>query len=293
MASVSSLPGRILVTGASGLIGSAVRARLVAAGAEVLTISSRNSEIPDAIVLDLAQAEPPLLDRLLIIKPDAIVHLAAVVPNPSLNSNLDLDADKTRAIDKLIMGFAKQWDVPLIYASGCSLYDAADASWKDETFPVGANHPYLAAKLEGEILATEGSAVVLRIASPYGRNMKPSLVLPRFLGRAMRGETIDVWGTGSREQDFVAVEDIASAVEAALVRYRPGIYNVASGTPVTMLHLAELVVNVAGKGSVRVGGHIDAQDGQTARYLIAKSKSELNWTPAARLNERLQAGLFV
>lgn len=264
----------------------------MAAGADVLTVSSRNSGVPDAIVLDLAQAELPLLNRLLTTKPDAIVHLAAVVPSPSPISNLDLDADKTRAIDKLVIGFAKQWGVPLIYASGSSLYDATDASWKDETFPVSANHPYLAAKLEGEILATECSAVVLRISSPYGRNMKQS-VLPVFFDRAMQGETIEVWGTGSREQDFIAVEDIAFAVEAALVRYLPGIYNVASGTPVTMLQLAELAVKVTGKGSVRVGSDSDTLDGQTARYSIAKAKSELNWTPAIGLNTRLQSGLFV
>lgn len=286
----SELRQRIVVTGGTGLIGRAVLRCLKNAGAEVLTVASSVADGPSSIRIDLSDAQLSL-DRLLDTRPDVIVHLAAVVPG-TRSPDLLLDAAKTRAIDKLITEYAKARSVPLIYASGCSLYDAADPGWKNEGSPVAADHPYLAAKLDGERLVKECSGVILRISSPYGRGMPSSLVLPRFVGRAARDETIEVWGTGSREQDFIAVEDIADAVKAALKRFRPGVYNIASGSPLTMRQLAELAIKVAGKGRLRVGGCDDVQDGRTARYLTSKAKVELGWTPMFDLGERMQPELL-
>ena len=280
--------GRVIVTGASGYVGRAIATRLHADGIDVLGIvRSPPTDSPvRCYVLDLQADSLP--QHLASTSPSAIVHCAASVPLATVRPDDESNAASTRAIDASVADACAQLRCRLIYVSSCIVYDPLDPTTKDEQSPVTATTPYSAAKLSGErgARALPGS-VVMRIPSPVGGRTERETVLDVFVGRAARAEPLEVWGSGSREQDFIHVSDIATFVERALDDDVSGTFNVASGVPVPMRDLAETVVEHVGGGRVVSAERPDPQEGHTARYDIAAAR-RLGWSPLMDLGAIIQ-----
>jgi UDP-glucose 4-epimerase len=277
--------GGIVVTGASGIVGRAVLAALRGHGNGVVPVVHGRTADPDAIALDLAESD--LTDH--VQAPDAVVHLAAAVPHAAVHGDTDVAADKTRRIDATVHRACGRWGCPVIYASTCGLYDRRDPRIKDEAAPVAATSPYFRAKLESERLMSDlPGACVMRLSAPVGPGLRRGVVLAKFIERARAGQPIQVWGSGRREQDFIAAEDVAAFVALALSKRAHGIFNVASGEPVTMRALAETVVEAIGRGSVQSSDNADPLDGETARYCIAHAAQALGWQPRIPLRVAIE-----
>jgi nucleoside-diphosphate-sugar epimerase len=277
----------VLVTGANGLLGASVAAHLKRLGHETLLLSRRRTSA-DIQEYDLAR-EDASLTRDVQRRPDVIVHLAAAVPH-ALRPDDDQSAAATRRMDLVVEQAALHWKAPVVYASGCSLYDRLDPCFKSETAPVSAETPYLRAKLDGERRFSQISGgCVMRVSSMVGPGLRRAVVLARFIEEARVARTLEVWGNGLREQDFVATSDVAEFVAAVVHRRLSGTFNVASGQPRTMLELATMVVEVVGSGSVRVGGRPDPQEKHTARFSIAAARREAGWGPRVPLSAAIRA----
>jgi UDP-glucose 4-epimerase len=233
------------------------------------------------IALDLSKRK--LLGSLSSV-PDAIVHLAAAVPHGSGDADTEPLADCTRRIDSMVLEAAELWRSRLIYASGCSLYDAGDPRTKTETSAIAGHTPYLSAKLDGERAAAKlANTCIMRISAPVGPGIDPRAVIATFVERARTRQPIEVWGEGSREQDFIATSDVAEFVAAALERRATGVFNVASGQPISMAQLAKAVCDKIGTGEVCLGGRPDPLEGSTARFDIAAAESAFGWRPRIHL----------
>lgn len=274
----------VIVTGAGGFIGWAVATELHANGIPVLGIVRSPPETARFSwrVLDLqVDSLASTLDR---TSPEIVVHCAASVPLAPFRADDQANADSTRRMDAGIVEACAQLGCRLIYTSSCILYDPADPATKTELAPVEAAAPYAAAKLSGELQAAalQGS-VVMRIPSPVGGFGRRDTVFERFVGQAIHAQSLEVWGTGRREQDFIHVADIAGFVRQVLFNRVDGVFNVASGLPISMRGLADTIVHVVGSGSVVLSGRPDPQEGHTARYDIQAARQLLDWTPRVDL----------
>ena len=271
----------VVVTGAGGFIGWAVATELHANGVPVLgivrsppSVATFNWRVMDLEVDSLAAATS---DHML---PEMVIHCAASIPLAPFRLDDNTNADATRRIDAGVVDACAQLGCRLTYMSSCILYDPADPETKTERSTVRATAPYAAAKLAGELQAASlGGSVVMRIPSPVGGFGRRRSVFERFVEQAVHTQSLEVWGTGHREQDFIHVADIAGFVRRVLSRRVEGIFNVASGLPITMRGLADTIVNVIGSGSVVLSGRPDPQEGHTARYDIQAAQQLLNWTP--------------
>jgi nucleoside-diphosphate-sugar epimerase len=270
----------IIVTGASGVIGRALMARL-------------HAERLPCVVLDrdMLARSVPLTDAVLR-KPSVLVHLAAVVPQPPAIPDDETSAARTHDMDSRVLEAVKQWDCHAVYASGCSLYTKGDALPKREE-EAGAEHrpssAYLAAKQQGErnFLAS-GRATVLRISAPVGEGLPRATAVGRFMEAAKAGGELEVWGGGQREQNYVDVADLADALFRALI-VRPGeLINIAADQPITMLELARQIIQACGRGVVRMAGKPDPRDGQSARYSNQKAADLLGWRPMTPMRVSLE-----
>jgi nucleoside-diphosphate-sugar epimerase len=243
------------------------------------------------LVLDLAADS--LLHALNGQHPSAVVHCAALVPTNPAHPDNQASANGTRAIDENVYELVSEAGSRVIYVSSCGLYDPRHAQPKSEDAPVAARTPYFEAKLAGEQLFSglKGS-VVMRLSGPVGPGMRENLVLPRFLAAALAGNPLTLWGSGAREQDFIDVADVARFVGLALEQERTGLYNVASGMPVSMRALAETVVDVAGSGSVAMAGRPDPMEGETARYSVERAREQLGWSPQIGLDAMIHSLLI-
>lgn len=287
--------GPVVVTGAGGLVGSAIASHLEASGVPVIgTVRPRGAPAgPGSLPLELDHGDSvrATLERM---RPVAVVHCAAVVPVPGRAADDETNADATRRMDHSVADACASLGCRLIYASSCIVYDPTEPSTKTERSRVQAATPYARAKLTGEreASALDGS-VVMRLSSPVGSSARHGSVFDRFVERALSGEPIELWGGGRREQDFVDVRDIAEFARLAISGAVSGVFNVASGRPLAMRELADAVVAAIGRGSVTSAARADPQENHTARYSVDAAREALGWAPRVHLEamiaERLRS----
>src|SRR5439155_21179681 len=88
--------------------------------------------------------------------------------------------------------------------------------------PVAKRHLYSTTKIAAEMVcndywhAHQVPFTILRYGIPYGPRMRPSLVIPIFVRKALAGDPITITGDGSQNRKFVYVEDLARAHVLAL-----------------------------------------------------------------------------
>jgi UDP-glucose 4-epimerase len=276
--------GRILVTGAAGIVGRAVATAFEHDGWSVYRMVHRPSRMAlDAQIVDLA-AEDDLTRRVAEL-PDAIVHLAAAVPHSKDYPDTPDSAALTRKMDGNVLNAAKSWNCLLVYASSCGLYCRDEPEIKTETAPIKDwGSPYFAAKAAGEAACAEyDNAAVLRISGPIGPGLRANVVMARFIATARDNKPITLWGNGSREQDFVDARDLARLCLAVVKQRARGIFNAASGRTATMRELADTVIARIGGGKVAFAEQPDPNENIFARYDVSKAARELGWRPAHSL----------
>ncbi|WP_322030599.1 NAD-dependent epimerase/dehydratase family protein [Paraburkholderia sp. J76] len=126
------------------------------------------------------------------------------------------------------------------------------------------------------------SATVLRVANPYGMHQHRigvQGVIPTFIGKMMRGEPIEIWGNGSVVRDYIYVDDVVSALLAALGDRSSGTFNIGSGVGHRIIDVLEVVGRITGlEGEIR---HLPGRDFDVEQiYLdIRHARDQLNWTP--------------
>jgi nucleoside-diphosphate-sugar epimerase len=272
----------IVVTGASGVIGRVLMARLRSEGGEVVGVRRET--------FDLASGAS--LAKFIGRRPEVIVHLAAAVPHSAHYPDTETSAAKTRAADRTVRDAALQWGCRVVYASTCSLYDKHVATVKFEDMPVvvRSDSPYMQAKHEGEqMFAALPSHGILRVPAPIGPGLPDTVVAKRFFNQAMAGETIRVWGTGKREQNYVDVRDIADIFLRAAHSTSLGVFNISADAPTTMLELAAAMAEVIPRASFELAAVPDPLEQEYTRYSNARAREVLGWTPKSSLSDSIRS----
>jgi len=286
----------VLVTGAEGLLGRhIVRALAVAGQYRVLAISRRTrrptTDQVEWLNADLCQASS--VQTLASTGADAIVHTAAILPKSMDDHNA---ADANRTMDAHVLQLAQGTQASLIYLSTQSVYEGCPTPWT-EAQTVHPTAAYAAGKHRTEInaMALGKPSASLRISSPYSAAdpARPG-VLFHFVREAVAGRPLTVAGDGQRTQDFVHGADVARAVLSILKKWQANpssassdIFNIASGRPVSMGALAELVVACCESGKV-VHADSDANGFQRAELCVARAWEILGWKPQVELRTGLE-----
>jgi UDP-glucose 4-epimerase len=173
-------------------------------------------------------------------------------------------------------------DVPVVYASSAAVYGEPAELPIDEDSQMRPLTAYGADKLGGEIHARIGGTVRglrtfgLRFFNVFGPNQDPSSpysgVIAIFVDRINRGLPIIINGDGNQTRDFIYVSDVVQFLAAALplASTSAPICNVCRGEPVTIVGLAEAVMNAcARRVEIRQGvarmGDIRHSVGSTTR----------------------------
>ena len=276
---------RVLVTGASGLVGHAVVARLLGEGAGVTALGRGPDPASPLRAVDLVRDQWPEGDW------DVIVHCAARLPLRFDGAEAEAAAAANRIMDDRAIDAAAATGAYLIFLSTASVYGGTAGEIDDETPPapvLGYAREKLATE---EAIAARGiSAGIFRLVAPYGPRQTRNTVLRRFLDLALTGQPLRYFGSGGRTQDFLHVDDVAAAIALA-ARHRPeGRFLLASGEAIAMRDLARLVVEVTGsRSSVEPAGLPDPEEGRTVTYRIDRLCRELGFRPAISLASGIAA----
>jgi GDP-L-fucose synthase len=279
---MSFWPGRrVMVTGGAGFLGSAVVARLRAAGADEIFV-------PRSADYDLTTASG-IAGALADGRPDLVIHLAAVVGGIGANrENPGRFFYENAVMGVQLMEQSRLAGVSKFVQIGtvCSYPKFTPVPFREDDlwngYPEETNAPYGLAK---KMLLVQGQAyreqygfdvihlIPVNLYGP-GDNFDPrsSHVIPALIkkcvdARAEGQDHIEVWGTGAASREFIYVDDAAAGIVLAAERYdgaEP--VNLGVGQEITIRELVELITKLTGfEGEVRWDP--SKPDGQPRRAL--------------------------
>ena len=311
-------PETWFITGAAGFVGSHLVDALLARGARVLGLDDlstgrmRNIEhqlgnprfhfarasVSDEIVLDRLTSEA-----------DVVVHLAAAV-------GVELVVERpTHTIETNVMGTesvlraARRYGCRVLLASTSEVYGRGSKvpfSEEDDVV-LGATSKsrwgYAASKMVDEFLGLayyrehDLPVVPFRLFNTTGprQSGRYGMVVPRFVGQALRGEPITIFGDGNQSRCFCDIDDVVRAIVG--LGEHPGapgrVFNIGGHEEVTIRELAERVKRVTGSASeiVRIP-YTEAyapgfEDMQRRVPDTSRIYALLGWSPAVSLDDIL------
>jgi UDP-glucose 4-epimerase len=291
---------RVLVTGGAGFIGSHIVDRLIARGHSVTVLDNlstgRREHIPlvaDFIHFDVT--DPFLPSKLSGLRFDAVVHHAAQASVPRSLIDPEFDAQVNLVGTMNLVSYACRSRVRrFIFASSAAVYGNPRAIPVSEDAPTNPLSPYAVSKLAAEDYLRHFSCdpglnfVILRYANVYGprQNIRgEASVICSMMNQMLAGKPLAIHGDGKQTRDFVYVTDVAEANLLALrTDLPPGIYNVGTGTQVSIQELHHLLV-----GPNNPPLHTPPRPGDVRYSALDNTaiRSELGWQPSVPFVEGL------
>ena len=258
-----SKPRSALVTGGTGLIGSALVGRLLAEGVRVTCLGRRGSlaklpQTPNLAVIEASSFESADLRNTLAASPcDVVFHLASYGVQSHDRDPDELIEGNIRLVSRLLPAVSAWPLKKFIFAGSCSEYGApaGDRKLICEDQPLRPTSLYGAAKaaaeLYGQALAAQLNIpfVTLRIFNVFGPAEGPHRLLPAIIHALERDSPVDLTA-GEQERDLLHVDDVADALFAAAASERLApmtAYNVCSGIPVRIRKVGETAAHLLGK----------------------------------------------
>lgn len=134
-------------------------------------------------------------------------------------------------------------------------------------------------------------SIVLRIANPYGEGQNPKAIqgaIAVFMGRVLRGHSIDIWGDGSVVRDYIYIQDVVRAmIAAAEYGGRLTVFNIGSGKGVSLLALLTMIEQTTEKKADIVFHPARGFDVPRNVLDITLATQELKWQPQVSMMDGL------
>lgn len=298
---------RALVTGGAGFLGSHLCDVLVDRGDEVVCLDDLSSGRPANVAHLLGserftfveadvRAEIDLTGHF-----DAVAHLASPASPPEYLRRplhtLTTGSDGTRRA----LAFAEAHHARFVLASTSEVYGDPMVHPQPETYwgnvnPVGPRSVYDEAKRFAEALtAAYGTSLatdvgIVRIFNTFGPRMRADdgRVVSSFVVQALRGEPVTVFGDGGQTRSFCYVDDLIRGLVAMLDSSEPGPVNLGNPQELTVLALAELVVELTGSSSPITRHPLPVDDPVRRRPVIDRAAERLGWAPSISVETGLK-----
>ncbi|MDO8638391.1 MAG: GDP-mannose 4,6-dehydratase [Candidatus Daviesbacteria bacterium] len=294
----------VLVTGASGFVGSHLVNKLNLKKARVVTLSKKGSKLPVNTVDEVGSVEN--FDRLNEIikknKVKIIFHLAAqpiveigqANPIPTFEVNIRgtwniLEAARENNIQKVII------------ASTVHVYgDNPKVPFKEKYFPQ-PSRPYETSKVCADLLAQSFADTynlpveIPRFVNIYGPgDLNFSRLIPKVIKSILNNERPEVWDIGS-VRDFLYIDDAINAYLTLAEKQldngkRMRVFNFGTGKPIKIYDLVLKIIEFANKEiDVKMENPPEERSNEIKKQYvsISKAKKELGWKPQVSLDEGL------
>ena len=294
---------RALVTGGAGFIGSNLVDLLMVEGHEVAVIDDLSSGYRENLRSDVEFFECDVSDtggvRAAASGRDVIFHLAASVGNTRSIEQPRRDSEVNVLGMLAVLEAARSAGIQrVVFSSSAGIFGELKTLPIAEDHPQDPDSPYGVSKLAAEKMCLVYNKlygmrnVCLRYFNVYGRRQRYDAygnVIPIFAEKVLRGLPIAIFGDGEQTRDFVNVKDVARAnYQAGIAVEASGVFNLGSGTQVTINELARMMSEYAGVAPYVVHGEPRSGDVRDSLAAIDAAGRELGFRPSVGLEEGLQ-----
>lgn len=257
----------VAVTGASGMLGSAVCEKLRNIGMNTIPISRTPRSGFHGV--DNYANSPDC---------DVLIHLAESSDRYWVNQNiLEYEPRALENVNKLVSRKYKK----IVYASSALLYGDSSTKKCAVGDQIYANDGYTRVKKKLEEIVIDNGGIALRLTNVYGARMSPNNVISSILVQLIKDEPV-VLRNASPVRDFVYVDDAAEAIVDAALKNIVGVLNVGSGIGTSIYDLARLILKLSDQDEKEI---VSLSEG-TSSYLVADidlTIKKLSWRPMTPL----------
>jgi len=290
---------RILLTGSSGTVGTALTQRLLAQGHKVVPLDIRKSFWDPKIDRKTVRCDlrKPIKDKRLVGKKfDLIMHLAANARVHDLVVKPDMSRDNYLMVHNLLEYARSIGCRRFVFSSSREVYgdSVRDQKRKENSTHVSAiKAPYTASKFAAEAMIHAYREcygidfVIARLSNVYGMYDVSERVIPLFLYYALRDRTLTIFGK-EKKLDFTYIDDCIDGLEAIVERFDRvcgNTFNICGGKGERLLDLAKYIVAELDSDSrIEVSSR---RTGEISTFVgdLSLSRRKLGYKPRTRLIE--------
>jgi dTDP-glucose 4,6-dehydratase len=315
---------RTLLIGGAGFLGSHFCDRLIGAGHEVIcmdnlltgTVASVQHLLPHPRFTFVQHDVTQPIDLVgLLGKPqnnlhhdpavpfrlDYVVHMASPA-SPKDYARHPIHTLKIGALGTLhALGLAKAHGSVFLLTSTSEIYGDPQVCPQTETYwghvnPIGPRSVYDEAKRYAESMATayhreHGLQVrIARIFNTYGKRMRldDGRAIPNFVGQALQGKPLTIYGDGSQTRSFCYVSDLIEGLYKLMLSQDTGPVNLGNPEEIRLLELARTIIESTSSNSRLVFEPLPDDDPVRRCPDITRAQSSLKWRPRIRLHEGIR-----
>lgn len=305
----------ILVTGGSGFIGSNFihmllnqnnKIRII--NLDALTYASNNDNLIKFLGNDYYIFYKGRIEDRDLVKKICTLHDIEGIINFAAESHVDNSIkDEKPFVDTNILGtisllnVAKELKIKkFLQVSTDEVYGSLELNSNikfTENSQISPNSPYSAAKAaaDGFVRAyyhTHGvPTVITRCSNNYGPRQHTEKLIPLMITKAIKGESLPIYGDGLNVRDWIHVDDHCRAIWLAYERGRSGeVYNIGSDNEWSNGELVRKILFSMNKSTDKIE-YVEDRLGHDRRYAIDsyKAKNELGWTPLIGFEEGIKS----
>src|SRR5690606_19255341 len=298
---------KTLITGAAGFLGSHLCDRFIAEGHHVIGMDNlitgdlRNIEH----LFHLKRFEFYHHDVSTFVhvpgKMDYILHFASPA-SPIDYLKIPIETLKVGSLGTLnLLGLAKDHKARILVASTSEVYGDPLVHPQSEDYfgnvsPIGPRGVYDEAKrfMESITMAYHThhglETRIVRIFNTYGSRMRlnDGRVVPAFMGQALRGEDLTVFGDGSQTRSFTYIDDQIEGIYRLLMSDYVEPINIGNPDETTILEFAEEIIKLTGTDQKIIFKPLPQDDPLQRQPDITRAKEILGWEPKVHRSEGLK-----
>jgi len=298
---------RILITGAAGFLGSHLCDRYINEGYKVIgmdnLITGNLQNIEHLFSLPDFEFYHHDVTKFVHVSGqlDYILHFASPA-SPIDYLKIPIQTLKVGAHGTHnLLGLAKDKGARILVASTSEVYGDPTVHPQTESYwgnvnPVGPRGVYDEAKRYQEAITMAYHTYhgvetrIIRIFNTYGPRMRlnDGRVLPAFIGQALRGEDLTVFGDGSQTRSFCYVDDLVEGIFRLLHSNYAGPVNIGNPSEITIREFAEEILKLTGANQKVIYKPLPTDDPKQRQPDITLAKKLLGWEPKVERKEGLQ-----
>lgn len=298
---------RILITGAAGFLGSHLCDRFIDEGFEVIAMDNlitgdlrniqhlfgkKNFEFHHHDITKFVHVPGEL---------DNILHFASPA-SPIDYLKIPIQTLKVGSVGTLhCLGLAKEKNARILIASTSEVYgDPLEHPQKEEYYgnvnAIGPRGVYDEAKRFQESITMAYHRFhgletrIARIFNTYGPRMRlnDGRVIPAFIGQALRGEDLTVFGDGSQTRSFCFVDDQVEGIYRLLHSDYSNPVNIGNPDEITILDFAKEIISLTGSDQKIVFKELPKDDPMQRQPDITRAREVLGWEPRVSRSEGMK-----